>query len=100
MVNPFDKRNLSIFTEKGYGKKVPISEFPVQGRVGRGIIVYKPTTASGKIVTALVVEDSENILLIGKTNSICVSSLDVPVLSRTSMGNKIFENEIESVIKI
>lgn len=92
---------LSIFTQKGYGKRMTLQELPIQKRAGKGVAIYKPTNISGNIIGATMLEDNDNVLLIGKPNSICISSKDVPVLGRNSIGNIMIKNsQIISVVKL
>ena len=92
---------LSIFTQKGYGKRITLQELPIQKRAGKGVAIYKPTNISGNIIGAAMLEDNDNVLLIGKPNSICISSKDVPVLGRNSIGNIMIKNsQIISVVKL
>lgn len=92
---------LSIFTQKGYGKRITLQELPIQKRAGKGVAIYKPTNISGNVIGATMLEDNDNVLLIGKPNSICISSKDVPVLGRNSIGNIMIKNsQIISVVKL
>lgn len=92
-----------IISTTGYGKKVSIKEFTLQNRAGKGIMIYRPSTAYGTIVGATMLKKDDvtgKILLIGQPNSICVSSTDLPLLSRISFGNIILKSTIKSVVKI
>lgn len=91
---------VAVFTEKGFGKKSKIEEFPVQGRAGKGVLIYKPTPTTGNLVGATIVNDKDNILLVGRPNSICIAATDVPQLARASVGNIMIKNTIISVVKI
>lgn len=91
---------VAVISEKGFGKKSPISEFSVQGRGGKGVLIYKPTLTTGEIAGAAMVSDEDNVLLVGLPNSICISATDIPELSRTSMGNIMIKNsKVISVVK-
>ena len=92
---------IAVFTEKGLGKKSPISDFSIQGRGGKGVLIYRPTVTTGDLVGAAMIDDSDNILLVGRPNSICISATDVPILSRVSAGNIMVKNSsIISVVKL
>lgn len=78
---------VALFTSGGYGKKVPIKEFPIQGRVGKGVYCYKLDKTVGNIVGAAMVSDEDNILIMGRPNSICVSAKEIPLIGRTGQGN-------------
>lgn len=86
---PIKNKNeyLALFCAGGAGKKVALNDFPSQGRGGKGVIGLKPTPATGDLIGAAIVDDSDTILLIGKPNSICISTKEVPVTSRTAIGN-------------
>ena len=90
---------VAIFSTKGYGKKTSIKEFTVQGRAGKGIVIYKPTMIYGEIAVAMIIKATDNILLIGKPNSICVSATELPLVSRTSFGNIMIKSSIQSGVK-
>ncbi len=92
---------IAVFTENGMGKKVSVEELPVQGRSGKGVGIYKPTPSTGDIVGAAVVRDEDNILAIGKPNSICISALDIPLVGRVAQGNIMLKgSKIQSIVKI
>lgn len=96
-----DTDSVAIFVENGYAKKTALTEFPVQGRVGKGVIAYKTTAITGNVVGAALVSDEDNILLVGKPNSICISAKDIPLLGRTSTGNiMVKDSKIISAVKI
>ena len=90
---------IAIFSTKGYGKRVSIKEFNIQGRGGKGLIIYKPSNIYGEIVGASIVSNNDTILLTGQPNSICISATDLPLLSRTSFGNIMIKSNISSIVK-
>ena len=94
-----DKDQIAIFSTKGYGKKTSIKEFNVQGRGGKGLVIYKPSVVYGNIAGAFVVSDSDTVLLTGQPNSICITASDLPLLTRTSYGNIMIKSNISSVVK-
>ena len=94
-----DNDNIAIFSTKGYGKKTSIKEFTVQGRGGKGLIIYRPSTVYGNIAGATIVSDNDTILLTGQPSSICISATDLPLLTRTSFGNIMVKSNISSIVK-
>ena len=93
--------DLAIFTSGGLGKKMKILDFTIQNRAGKGVIIYKNSTVSDDIVGATVITDEDNILLIGKPNSICISSKDIPLLTKVGMGNIMIKNsKINKIVKL
>ena len=51
---------------KGLGKKTPITDFTIQGRGGKGVMIYKPSPSTGDLVGAALISDEDSLLLIGK----------------------------------
>lgn len=94
-----DNDTIAIFSTKGYGKKTSIKEFTVQGRGGKGLVIYKPSTIYGQIAGATVVSNSDTILLTGQPSSICIAATDLPLLTRTSFGNIMIKSNISSIVK-
>lgn len=91
---------LAVFTKYGYGKKTNLDEFPLQGKNGKGVIIYKETPGTGPIVGAAMVSETDNLLLSGK-NAICIAATDIPQLGRAATGNIMIKNgQINSVVKL
>ena len=100
---PINNKNdyLAIVTARGLGKKLSLEELPLQQRAGKGVIIYKTTDTSGVIIGGGMVDDSDNLLIVGKPKSICISTKDIPKLSRTSIGNIMLKNSlISSIVKL
>ena len=92
---------LAVFSDKGLGKKMNLSELPIQKRAGKGLIVYKPSASNGQLIGAALVSDEDHILITGLVNSICISATDIPLLSRGSIGNQLIKgNSATSVSKV
>ena len=64
-----NSETLSVLTatEHGYGKRTPIAEYTRHGRGTRGMIAIQSSERNGKMVAAILVEPSDEIMLI--TNS-------------------------------
>ena len=94
------KDSIAVFTSLGCAKKTDVSEFPLQGRGGKGVVIYKPTPGTGEVIGAAMVNDEDNVLLVGKT-SICISAVDIPLLGRPATGNIMIKNgNLTSVVKL
>lgn len=85
--------NLAIFSTLGLGKKISMSELPAQGRGGKGLYVYKPTSTSGEPCAMALISDKDQLLLVGNMNSICVNAKDIPLTGRTAVGNQIIQTK-------
>lgn len=93
--------SVAVFAENGLSKKVPLSEFTIQKRAGKGVFCYKPSAVTGPVVSATLIDDEDMILISGDKTSICVKATEIPALNRTSIGNQLIKsNKIVSVSKV
>lgn len=92
-----DSKYVGFFTKSGQGKLVDINEFNVQGRGGKGLLCAK----NSEIVSSIILNKDDEILVNGISNTIRLSVNDLPVVSRTALGNNLIKNsKIISVSKI
>src|ERR671918_693584 len=59
-----ESAELLVVTEFGYGKRTRLSDFPRKGRGGMGVIAAKLTKPRGPIVSATVVDTTDEVFLI------------------------------------
>ena len=91
---------VAVFSSLGCAKRTEISEFPLQGRGGKGVVIYKATPGTGEVIGAAMVSNEDNVLLVGKT-SICISAQDIPVLGRPATGNIMIKNgKVNSIVRL
>ena len=92
-----EKDDLALFTADGFGKKIAPSDLITQNRGGKGVVCYK---GNSYLTAASLVNDTDEILICGDKNSICVSAADIPLLGRATQGNAMVKgNRIISVTK-
>ena len=92
---------LAIFSENGLGKKIDLSEMPLQKRAGKGLICYKSSGSSGPVVAGSLVSNEDMVLVCGDHTSICIKAEEIPSLTRIALGNQIIKNnKIISVSKV
>lgn len=94
--------NLLVITNDGFGKRVKISEFRVQGRGGLGLIGTKFKTAKSKLATIRIVNHDDE-FIIATANGIIVRQTvsDIPFQSRMATGVKVQRlEEDDSVVNI
>ncbi len=87
-------KNVFAATENGYGKRTSIDEYPLQKRGGRGVITIKTSERNGRVVSILLVEDEDDLMLMtdsGKLIRMPVKGLSV--ISRNTQGVKLVEME-------
>ena len=61
-----DAAELLAVTECGFGKRTPLSEYPVQGRGGQGVITLKVTQKTGSLVNLGFVTGTEELLVLSE----------------------------------
>jgi len=98
--NNINNANGQIFIgcSDGTGKRIMVNEFTKQNRAGKGLKI----THSGKICTGVYLgEGSGSLLLSGSTGSICVSTDDITLGSRTSSTIKLIkDNNLISATRV
>ena len=81
---------LITVSERGYGKRTAVTEYPVKNRGGKGVITIKTTARNGLVSGVRVVTDEDHLILIsdrGKLIRIRVS--DVKVQGRATQGVRV-----------
>lgn len=92
-----EDKYVGIFTKNGQGKLVEVKEFTEQGRGGKGITCTK----NAIVVDAMTLNKDDDIIVNGISNTIRTKASELPVLSRTALGNNIIKNTtVISVSKI
>ncbi len=85
-----DKGDLFVITSKGYGKRTPISEYPVQKRGGQGIFTISITEKKGELVGMKIVGPQHELMIISEEGIVIrVKAADAPQLGRSTQGVKI-----------
>ena len=81
------KATLLAITENGFGKRTELDEYRVQTRGGKGVITYKTTPKTGKIVGIRIATDDEDVMLITNTGTVIrLKVKDISVLGRATQG--------------
>jgi DNA gyrase subunit A len=87
-------------TDKGQGRRTPVSDYPIQGRNGMGKINYKVSDQKGHVCGIKVVRDDEDLILISNDGIIIrIAAADVNVMSRYATGVKVMRlSDNDSVV--
>lgn len=96
VVCPKVDTKVAIFNTCGTGKKIDVSTILTQNRGGKGVLLSKTSVAS-----AFAIDENDIIFIQGTTNNLCINASEVPLLTRTSVGNiMIKKSVILSAVKI
>ena len=81
------KATLLAITENGFGKRTETDEYRVQIRGGRGVLTYKITPKTGKLVGVKITSGDEDVMLITDTGTIIrLKVKDISILGRSTQG--------------
>lgn len=83
------ENNARVLTisEKGYGKRTPLVEYRTQTRGGKGVKTYNITGKTGSLVSARVVTDEEDVMLINSNGIIIrIKVMDISTSGRSTSG--------------
>ena len=74
-------------TENGYGKRTELDEYRVSGRGGQGVISIQVNDRNGKVVRAVLVDDSDDVMLItNKGTLVRIRVEEISVIGRNTQG--------------
>jgi len=77
-------------TEKGYGKRTPIEDFPTKGRGTKGVIAIQTSERNGAQVSAVLVRPEDEIMLITVGGTLVRTAVaEISVLGRNTQGVKL-----------
>ena len=81
------KATLLAITENGFGKRTELEEYRVQLRGGKGVITYKITPKTGKLVGVRIATEEDDVMLITDTGTIIrLKVKEISVLGRSTQG--------------
>ncbi len=86
--NPADP--LLTVSERGYGKRSPLEEFPVKGRGGQGVIGMRVNDRNGRLVGALQVAQGDEVMVVSDEGTLIRTSVDaISAQARATLGVRV-----------
>ena len=73
---------LAVVCTNGVGKKLELSEIPVQGRASVGVSLAKNPVAG-----IAMVDDNNSLVICSAITSICISAKEIPLFKKAAEGN-------------
>ena len=100
-----EKTALLTVTERGFGKRSHIGDYPVQKRGGKGVISIKLTEKGGTAVGLLQVRDEDEVVMITTSGKIIRTLAgNISLHGRNTQGVKLMDvegdNKIVSIGKV
>ncbi len=95
-----ENEELLVVSENGFGKRTPVSEYPVRHRGGKGVITYKVSEKTGELVGSRIVNDNDEIMLINSNGIIIRLNVSgISTTGRNTMGVTLMrKSEDEKVV--
>ncbi len=80
-------QHILIGTQKGFGKRTPVDDFPVQKRGGQGVIAIQTAGRNGDVVGAVLVSDQDETMLITNRGTLVRTQVkDISSMGRNTQG--------------
>ena len=74
-------------TENGYGKRTPLEDYPAKSRATQGVVSIKVSERNGKVVGAVQVDETDEIMLISNMGTLVRTRVgEVSTVGRNTQG--------------
>ena len=84
------KGELLVVTDNGYGKRTSISEYPIKGRGGKGVLTAKLTAKKGGLAGARVVREGQELIFISQTGMVQRNAVEgISRMGRPTQGVRV-----------
>ena len=94
-----DDTELLVVTENGYGKRTPISDYPVKNRGTMGVKTISMTDRKGALVGALVVREHQELVFISQNGMVQRTGVrGISRYGRASQGVKVMNIREEDLV--
>ena len=79
-------------TERGYGKRTPVEDYPRHGRGGQGVIAIQTTARNGLLVGAIAVRDEDEVMLVSNRGMLVrTPARDISIVGRNTQGVRLID---------
>jgi DNA gyrase subunit A len=100
-----NSRSVLVVSEKGYGKRTPLADYPITNRGGKGVKTLNVTEKTGSLVGMLDVAEKEDLMIICKSGlTIRMPAGGISELGRNTQGVKLIRlddgDEIAAITKL
>jgi DNA gyrase subunit A len=85
-----DDTELFVVTENGYGKRTPVSDYPVKGRGTKGVLTIRMTEKKGGLAGSLIVNPHQYLVFISQYGMVQRTSVEgISQTGRATQGVKV-----------
>ena len=82
-----ESKSVLTATENGYGKRTAIAEYPRYGRGTQGVIAIQTSERNGKVVSAALVDEKDEIVLVSTGGVLIRTKVDqIREMGRSTQG--------------
>jgi DNA gyrase subunit A len=93
-------KQLLVVSENGLGKRTSFEEYRLTNRGGKGVITMNVTEKTGKVVAALAVADSDELMLMtSRGQSVRIRVSDIRETGRNAQGVKLMDLKKDEIIQ-
>lgn len=86
-VSEDDKNDVFVLSEKGFGKRSELAEYPVKGRACKGVKTMKITEKTGNLVGIELMTDDDDLMIINRSGiTIRLKATDIKTTGRATQG--------------
>lgn len=96
-----ENKKLLVISESGFGKRTDLKEYKTQIRGGKGLITYSIKEKTGNIVSAKVVDDNDEIMMISLHGTIIrIIAKDISIMGRSTQGVTLMKMKEDKVVAV
>ncbi|NLX62244.1 MAG: DNA gyrase subunit A [Tissierellia bacterium] len=89
-------KSLLVVSEHGFGKRTSLDEYKTQKRAGMGLRTYNIKDKTGKLVSARVIDENDEIMMISMLGTIIrIKAEDISLMGRYTQGVKLMKLDKE-----
>jgi len=90
LVNPQDQGELVVVTARGYLKRTPLQDYPLQRRSGKGVRTANLSKRTGNLVAAAVLRPGHKLSILSRQGRRAYFTFeDVPQMGRSTQGRRV-----------
>jgi DNA gyrase subunit A len=88
------KEAMLVITSQGFGKRTPVEDYPLQGRGGQGVFTFKTNPKTGSLVSARMVNPSQELMLISEGGIVLRTPVEqISLQGRPTQGVTLMDTE-------
>ena len=96
-----DGKQLLVISERGFGKRTDLAEYKTQNRGGKGLITYSIKEKTGEIVSAKVVSEQDEVMMITMNGTIIRLAIkDISVMGRNTQGVTLMRTKEDLIVAV